>query len=277
MGPATAQHNRRVTDSRPAKAAPTTTAIKSVVVSSKPRGPSRPGKPVTGSGQPGAEAARPDRRGQKPAARGSGNVRKVPTAKKRGPWGFVAILVVIAGLVGAGIWLHARQPSGPHAGDLRDYLVEVPGGATKSTDLPGKDGKLDVAAMQQQSSNPAGVKTVLDHYHFVGGAVTGWSTDKSRIQIMILRYGSATDATSAVTAFAAGEAGTLGPPTPVSGMTNGAVFATPIDAPTVYVSALGRNGDTVIVIHEYPTVATGLADAQKDATFVLTEQNARLS
>lgn len=249
-----------MTDSRPAKATPPPTAIKTVDVSAKPRGSARAAKP-----------------GPPPRPRGSGNVRKVPAAKRKGGrWGVVAVFVVIAGLVGAGLWLHSRQPSGPHAGDLRDYLVEVPDGAHKTADLPGRDGTLDVAAMQAQSSNPAGVKKVLDHYHFVGGAVTGWSTDKIRIQVMILRYGSAADATSAVTAFAAGEAGSLGAPTAVTGMTNGAVFATPIDAPEVYVSGFGRNGDTVIVIHEYPALAGDLAAARKDVTFVLTEQNAKL-
>jgi hypothetical protein len=82
-------------------------------------------------------------------------------------------------------------PGPTHSGDLRTFLVPMPGGAKKCANEEGTDGALSLSQAANLSTEPDKRTAELQQYEFTGGAVRCWvAGDGTVVDVRLYQFKS---------------------------------------------------------------------------------------
>ncbi|MFK0116712.1 hypothetical protein [Streptomyces sp. NPDC090994] len=73
-------------------------------------------------------------------------------------------------------------------GDLRELLVDKPGGTREADWLTGSDGWLDLAGYSASFNRPDSAFETLVDQEFRRAAVTGWETDDGTVEVRLIQF-----------------------------------------------------------------------------------------
>ena len=165
-------------------------------------------------------------------------------------------------------------PGPTHSGDLRTFLVPLPGGAKKCSNEEGTDGALNLSQAANLSTDPDKRALELKQYKFVGGAVRCWvAGDGTVVDVRLYQFDS-TD--NAATFFDGDVRGTkpLYPAanvTDIAGVPGGQTFGNPKadSSGDVQVVSMAVRGDVVIVVavRQSPPLKVSAAESPLTAQY----------
>ena len=165
-------------------------------------------------------------------------------------------------------------PGPTHSGDLRTFLVPLPGGAKKCANEEGTDGALTLSQAANLSTQPDKRSAELTQYKFTGGAVRCWvAGDGTVVDVRLYQFDSTDNAAGF---FDADVRGTkpLYPAsnvTDISGVPGGQSFANPNPDSNgdVQVISIALRGDVVLVaaVRQSPPLKVAAAESVLTAQY----------
>jgi hypothetical protein len=165
-------------------------------------------------------------------------------------------------------------PGPTHSGDLRTFLVPMPGGTKKCSNEEGTDGALSLSQAANLSTQPAKRTEELTRYKFTGGAVRCWvAGDGTVVDVRLYQFDSTDNAAGFFDADVQGTKPlyTTDNITDISGVPGGQSFAnpTPDSNGDVQVISIGVRGDIVLVtaVRQSPPLKLSAAEGVLTAQY----------
>jgi hypothetical protein len=165
-------------------------------------------------------------------------------------------------------------PGPTHSGDLRTFLVPMPGGAKKCSNEEGTNGALTLSQAANLSTDATKRAAELKQYEFTGGAVRCWVAGDGTVVDLRLYQFKSTDGAAGF--FDADVRGTtpLYPPdniTDISGVPGGQSFANPKpdSSGDVQAISIALRGDVVLVVavRQSPPLKVSAAESVLSAQY----------
>ncbi len=135
-----------------------------------------------------------------------------------------------------------------HGGDLRDYLIPVPDGATGRASAIGHNGLVTMAQDAAADGTPTKRLAALRRYGFQSEAIRDWATKAGDGEVILIRFSSAANALDYIADEQSYGADLTNWKIPQ--IAGGLVFTDPSfsSATTVQVEGLASEGDTAIIV-----------------------------